>query len=327
LGRVPIAGETAEAPPPVVGAPPAAESDAPAPAEPAVPEAIAEPTAAAAAPARGRFTPAVIVAVANQKGGVGKTTTAVSMAAALAELGSRVLLVDFDPQGNASSGLGLRPRSDQTTVYDLLVDELETVDVVVPTNVRNLYLLPSNIDLAGAEIELVSAFSRERRLTKVLDQVRDEFDVILVDCGPSLGLLTVNALTAADGVVVPIQTEYYALEGLGALTRNVDLIRANLNADLRIIGCVLTMLDGRTRLSQQVVDEVRRHFGTRVFATKIPRSVRLAEAPSYGAPITTYDPSSRGAMAYRRLVAELLDRLEELVRTTRTAPHRAGGTA
>jgi chromosome partitioning protein len=266
---------------------------------------------------RGRFERAVIVTIANQKGGVGKTTTAVSLAAATAEAGSRVLLIDLDPQGNASSGLGMRPRPDQRTVYDVLVDEADIVDAIVPSNLRNLFLVPSNIDLAGAEIELVSAFTREQRLSRALEPVRDDFDVIFIDCGPSLGLLNVNALTAGDVVLVPIQTEYYALEGLGALQHNIDLIRANLNERLEIIGCVLTMLDGRTRLSQQVVEEVRRYFGHRVFETKIPRSVRLAEAPGFGQPITTFDPSSRGAMAYRRLADELLDRLEAVATTVR----------
>jgi chromosome partitioning protein len=247
--------------------------------------------------------------VANQKGGVGKTTTAVSLAAAIAETGAQVLLVDLDPQGNASSGIGMRPKEEQPTIYHVLIEDLDLLDAVQPTNVRNLFLAPTTIDLAGAEIELVSVFSREQRLRRALDTVADEYDVIIVDCPPSLGLLTVNALTAADGVVVPIQCEYYALEGLGALRRNVDLVRANLNPTLAITGFVLTMLDARTRLSQQVVEEVKRHFGDLVFRTTVPRSVRLAEAPSFGMPITVFDPGSRGAMAYRRLAGELLERL------------------
>jgi chromosome partitioning protein len=266
-------------------------------------------------PAAPSFERAQIVCVANQKGGVGKTTTAVSLAAALADAGSRILLVDLDPQGNASSGVGLRVLEGQSTIYDVLVGDLDLVDAIEPTSVRNLFVVPATIDLAGAEIELVSAFSREQKLRRALDSVRSDFDVVLVDCPPSLGLLTVNALSAADGVVVPIQCEYYALEGLGALQRNADLIRANLNPDLEITGFVMTMMDGRTRLSQQVVDEVVSHYGDRVFTTRIPRSVRLAEAPSYGQPITVFDPSSRGAQAYRALAQEVLHRLHRNQRT------------
>jgi chromosome partitioning protein len=191
----------------------------------------------------------------------------------------------------------------------VLVEGLDLIDAVQPSTVRNLYVAPTNIDLAGAEVELVSMFSREQRLRRAIQPVLEDFDVILIDCPPSLGLLTVNALTAADGVLVPIQCEYYALEGLGALRRNVDLVRGNLNPGLEITGFVLTMLDARTRLSQQVVDEVRQHFGDRVFRTTVPRSVRLAEAPSFGQPITVFDSGSRGAMAYRRLASEILARL------------------
>lgn len=262
-------------------------------------------------PQRPHFDRARVLAVANQKGGVGKTTTAVSLAAAIAETGAQVLLIDLDPQGNASSGLGMRPREGQGTIYHVLVDDMELIDAIEPANVRNLFVAPTTIDLAGAEIELVSMFSREQRLQKALETVLDLFDIVLIDCPPSLGLLTVNALTAADGVVVPIQCEYYALEGLGALSHNVELVRGNLNPSLEIVGFALTMLDARTRLSQQVVEEVQRHFGDRVFATTVPRSVRLAEAPSFGQPITVFDSGSRGAMAYRRLAAELLGRLVE----------------
>ena len=257
------------------------------------------------------FPAARIVSVANQKGGVGKTTTAVSLAAALADIGARVLLVDLDPQGNATSGVGLRVPIGSTTIYDVLVRDVDVMDAIEPTSVRNLYVIPANIDLAGAEIELVSAFSREQKLRRALESVRDDFDVVLIDCPPSLGLLTVNALSAADGIVVPIQCEYYALEGLGALQRNAEMIRANLNPRLSIIGIVMTMHDGRTRLAQQVVDEVTAHFGDRVFTTRIPRTVRLAEAPSFGQPITVFDPGSRGAGAYRRLASELLRRLRD----------------
>jgi chromosome partitioning protein len=252
---------------------------------------------------------AKVLAIANQKGGVGKTTTAVSVAAAVADLGGRTLLVDLDPQGNATSGVGHRIPHGQPTIYEVLVDGREIEDAVEPTGIRNLSLVPANINLAGAEVELVSVFSREQRLRRSLSGLRDAYDVILIDCPPSLGLLTVNALTAADHVLVPIQCEYYALEGLGALQRNIELIRTHLNPDLSVAGYVMTMLDARTRLSQQVVDDVRAHFGELVFKTRVPRSVRLAEAPSFGKPITAFDPTSRGAMAYRRLAMELLDRL------------------
>lgn len=268
-----------------------------------------------------RFGRAKVLTIANQKGGVGKTTTAVSLSAALADLGCRVLLVDLDPQGNATSGVGVRVPPDRPTVYDVLVDGTDIDDVIEATSVRNLFVLPATLDLAGAEIELVSAFSREQKLRAALETVRSEYDVVFVDCPPSLGLLTVNALTAGDGLLVPIQCEYYALEGLGALRRNADLIRSQLNPDLEITGFVLTMLDARTRLSQQVVDEVRAHFGERVFRTRIPRSVRLAEAPGFGQPITVFDPSSRGAMAYQRLARELLERLT----ATDESPSPAGG--
>lgn len=253
----------------------------------------------------------VVITIANQKGGVGKTTTAVSLAAALAQLPARVLLLDLDPQGNATSGVGVRPQPGAATIYQVLVNDVPLEEAIEPTSVRNLFVVPATIDLAGAEIELVTAFSREQKLRRALEPVRDDYDVVLIDCPPSLGLLTVNALTAGDGLLIPIQCEYYALEGLEALQRNVALIQANLNPDLRITGFVMTMYDGRTRLSQQVVDEVRSHFGEQVFRTKIPRSVRLAEAPSYGEPITVFDPGSRGAVAYHRLAREVIERSTE----------------
>jgi len=269
----------------------------------------AEPTAAFHVK-HGRYRPARVLVVANQKGGVGKTTTAVSLAAALADDGCRVLLVDLDPQANATSGLGLRVGEGEPGTYDVLVADVPYSHAVVETAVPGLSVLPSSLDLAGAEIELVSAFSREQKLRRALEPARERYDVVVIDCPPSLGLLTVNALCAADGVIVPIQCEYFALEGLGALRRNADLIRAQLNPTLEIVGFVLTMLDARTRLSQQVVDEVRAHFGDLVFTTRIPRSVRLAEAPGFGQPITVFDPASRGAMAYCRLASELLERLD-----------------
>ena len=254
--------------------------------------------------------PARVVAIANQKGGVGKTTTAVSVSAALAQIPLRVLLIDLDPQGNATSGVGVRGSQSSRTIYDVLVNEVAIEEAIEPTSVRNLFVVPATIDLAGAEIELVSAFSREQKLRQALALVREDFDVVIIDCPPSLGLLTVNAMSAADGLLVPIQCEYYALEGLGALRRNAELIQRNLNPGLDMTGFVLTMHDGRTRLSQQVVQEVTAHFGDGVFETRIPRSVRLAEAPSYGQPITVFDPSSRGSVAYHRLARELAERLD-----------------
>jgi chromosome partitioning protein len=316
-GGFAVAGEPGDGGPTVAGgptAPPAGGPTAP-PAGGATGDDVRDDSseASVAAPTRSpvrQWPTAAVIAIANQKGGVGKTTTAVSVAAAIAESGPKVLLVDLDPQGNASSGVGLRPREDQPTIYDVLIEELDLIDAIRPANVRNLFLVPANIDLAGAELELVSAFSREQRLRRALESVRDDYDLIVIDCPPSLGLLTVNALTAADGLLVPIQCEYYALEGLGALRRNADLIRANLNPRLEITGFVLTMLDGRTRLSHQVVEEVRAHFGDKVFSTRIPRTVRLAEAPGFGEPITVFDPGSRGAMAYRRLAREVVERLD-----------------
>jgi chromosome partitioning protein len=249
-----------------------------------------------------------IIAIANQKGGVGKSTTAVNLGASLAELGQRVLVVDLDPQGNASTGLGIDHATRTTTTYQVVVGGAEIRSGLVETAVPGLWALASTIDLAGAEIELVSQFSRESRLARALDPVREEFDIILLDCPPSLGLLTVNALTAAGELIVPIQCEYYALEGLGQLLKNVRLVQQNVNPQLRLTGIVMTMFDPRTRLSDQVVTEVKSYFGVRVYDAVIPRSVRLAEAPGYGQPITLYDPTSRGATAYRLLARELLDR-------------------
>jgi chromosome partitioning protein len=253
-----------------------------------------------------------VIAIANQKGGVGKSTTAVSLGAALAELGHRVLVVDLDPQGNASTGLGIRHEAREVTVYDVLAVEAPIEAAIVQTPLPNLFAIPSTIDLAGAEIELVSQFSRELRLRKALEPLKAEaFDFVFLDCPPSLGLLTVNALAAADELIVPIQCEYYALEGLGQLLRNVKLVQQNVNTGLRLTGIVMTMFDPRTKLSQQVVDEVRRFFGDRVYQTIIPRTVRLSEAPGFGQPITVYDPGSKGAQCYRDLAKEVADHLPD----------------
>jgi chromosome partitioning protein len=244
-------------------------------------------------------------AIANQKGGVGKTTTTVNLGAALAELGYRVLVVDLDPQGNATTGLGVNARNLDASIYDVILHDTPIEDVIEPTTLRNLFVVPATIDLAGAEIELVPVFSRELRLRRALGPIDGEFDYTLIDCPPSLGLLTVNGLAAASEVIVPIQCEYYALEGLGQLLRNVNLVRSNLNDGLEVSTIVLTMYDARTRLSEQVAEEVREHFGTRVCRNVIPRTVRLSEAPSFGQPIITFDPSSRGAIAYRELAKEV----------------------
>jgi chromosome partitioning protein len=249
-----------------------------------------------------------VLAIANQKGGVGKSTTAVNIGAYLALAGARVLVIDLDPQGNASTGLGLDHREIEPSIYDVLTGEASPVAAIRATGVPNLHVLPSTIDLAGAEVELVSAMSRETRLRRALESIDHQYETILIDCPPSLGLLTVNALAAADELLIPIQCEYYALEGLGQLLRNVELVRANLNPDLRIGGIVLTMYDGRTRLALQVVDEVRKHFTDIVYQTVVPRSVRLSEAPGYGLPIALYDPLSRGGIAYRDLTFEFAER-------------------
>jgi chromosome partitioning protein len=246
-----------------------------------------------------------IIAIANQKGGVGKTTTAVNLGAALAESGLRVLVVDLDPQGNASTGLGINPRDVNASIYDVLMQDTPALDAVEPTSLKNLFVIPATLDLAGAEIELVPAFSRELKLKRALETVRSEYDVVLIDCPPSLGLLTVNGLAAADDVIVPIQCEYYALEGLGQLLRNVALVRSSLNASLDVRGIILTMYDARTRLAEQVETEVREHFGSKVYKTVVPRTVRLAEAPSFGQPVIVFDPTSRGASAYRDLAKEV----------------------
>ena len=247
----------------------------------------------------------LVIACSNQKGGVGKTTTVVNLATSLARLGDRVVVVDLDPQGNATSGFGIDRATLGASVYDALLGDVAIGDTLVPTPVEGLRLAPAAIALAGAEVELATADARERRLTRVVDPLRDEADWVLIDCPPSLGLLTVNALTAADAVLVPIQCEYYALEGLSQLVSTIHLVRDHLNPDLEILGVVMTMFDARTNLSGQVVAEVRRHLPDTVFGTVVPRSVRLSEAPSHGLPVALYAPESKGAAAYEALSHEV----------------------
>jgi chromosome partitioning protein len=247
-----------------------------------------------------------ILAVANQKGGVGKTTTSVNLGACLAYIGEKVLLVDIDPQGNATSGVGIEKAEVEQCIYDILVDDLEASAVIQETKVENLYAIPATIQLAGAEIELVPTISREVRLKRALDEVKDSFDYIIIDCPPSLGLLTLNSLTAADAVLIPVQCEYYALEGLSQLLNTIRLVQKHLNHDLKIEGVLLTMLDARTNLGIQVIDEVKKYFQDKVYRTIIPRNVRLTEAPSHGEPIIIYDPKSRGAEVYLDLAKEVV---------------------
>lgn len=246
--------------------------------------------------------------MANQKGGVGKTTTAINLAASLAALDKKVLVVDFDPQANATSGLGIDTRKLENTIYDCIINDVDPSKTLIETEIRNLELIPSNIDLVGAEIEMLNTERRESLLKNVLVKIPDKYDYMLVDCSPSLGLLTVNALTASDSVIVPVQCEYFALEGLGKLLNTIKIIQKNLNRALVIEGFLLTMYDSRLRLSNQVVEEVRKHFQQMVFETIIQRNVKLSEAPSYGQPAILYDAESRGAVNYLNLAEELIQK-------------------
>lgn len=246
-----------------------------------------------------------VISIANQKGGVGKTTTSVTMSAMLAKKGKKVLLIDADPQGNATSGIGVE-RGQEVSVYEVLTTEMSMRDTIQETHVKNLDICPSNINLAGAEVELVSMMSREHRLKEKINEIKDEYDYIIIDCPPSLGLITLNAFTASDSILVPIQCEYYALEGLGQLINTINLVKRHLNKDLVIEGALLTMYDMRTKLSNQVVNEVKNFFNNNVYTTVIPRNIRLSEAPSYGIPITEYDARSKGAKAYEKFVKEFL---------------------
>ena len=251
-----------------------------------------------------------IISVANQKGGVGKTTTTVNLCAILAKKNKKVLLIDADPQGNATSGLGAEKDAEFST-YDILVSDVEIKDAIQDTIIKNLKICPANMNLAGAEVELVSMMSREQRLKEKLDLVKEEFDYIFIDCPPSLGLITLNSFTASNSVLIPIQCEYFALEGLGQLLNTINLVKKHLNKNIKIEGALLTMYDIRTNLSNQVVKEVKRYFENKVYKTVIPRNVRLSEAPSYGMPITEYDPRSKGAKSYMKFAKEFLKLNEE----------------
>ena len=258
---------------------------------------------------RARRGETLVLAVINQKGGVGKSTTSINLAAALGEIGQKVLLVDLDPQGNTTSGLGIEKNKCDRCVYDALLCDFPAKELILETCAQNVYLIPATIQLTGAEIDLVSAMSRESRLKDILSQIKESFDWVLIDCPPSLGLLTINALTAADKLLIPIQCEYYALEGVSKLLDSMRLVKSRLNSKLDVFGVLMTMYDKRTTLANQVIDEVREYFGDQVFEVCIPRTVKLSEAPSYGQPITQYDSSGKGAAAYRELAKEVVNRV------------------
>jgi chromosome partitioning protein len=266
-----------------------------------------------------------VFAIANQKGGVGKTTTAINLAACIASESLKILLVDIDPQGNATSGLGINKEQIEQSIYDCLIGGKLLEDVIISTGIENLNIVPSNIQLTGAEVELVGMFARETKLRAALEPVRDKYDYIIVDCPPSLGLLTVNALTAADCALIPIQCEYYALEGLSQLLKVIELVNQNLNPSLEVSGVLLTMADWRTNLSRQVVEEVKGFFGGKVYETIIPRSVRLGEAPGFGKPIILYDIASSGAEAYQKLAKEVIKDDKESIRTWVGSSDSGGG--
>jgi chromosome partitioning protein len=254
-----------------------------------------------------------IIAVANQKGGVGKTTTSVNLSACLAAKGQKVLIIDIDPQGNTTSGIGINKKSLKKSIYDVIINDDDMNEVIIKTAYDNLYICPSNIQLAGAEIELVAIISREYRLKNAVNSLKNEYDYIIIDCPPSLGLLTINALTCANTILVPIQCEYYALEGLSQLTNTIKQVKKYLNPDLDIEGVLLTMFDARTNLSIQVVEEVKKYFPKKVYKTVIPRNIRLSEAPSFGQPIIVYDPKSRGAECYTELADEIIEYTKEVI--------------
>jgi chromosome partitioning protein len=247
------------------------------------------------------------IAIFNQKGGVGKTTTNINLAACLALKGKRILIMDIDPQGNTTSGIGISKPHLEYTLYDVLISEdLDPKDAIISTGIPNLWILPASVELAGAEIELVELEGREQRLKNALERIKDDYDYVFIDCPPSLGLLTINSLTAVDSVLIPIQCEFYALEGVSQLMSTIELVRRNLNPDLEVQGVILSMFDGRTNLSIQVVEEVKKYFKDKVYSTVIPRNVKLAEAPGFGLPITHYDPQSKGAEAYKEFAEEFL---------------------